>query len=205
MTQPMINLAGEGYLDLAVLRRLSADAGFLPSEEYGRQGKNFIDKRLGNWNAAAAHAPWLVLRDLDSDSTCAGDLAARLLPKKSELMCFRIAVREIESWLLADQQACIDGLGFRAIDLQALSDTYHDAKGLLLAAARRSRIRDIREGLVERMKSGAIVEGALYNTLLTNFVVEVWRPDIAERRNGSLRKARQRLAELLIKARASSP
>ncbi len=201
MSRPTISLAGEGYLDLAVLRRLANDAGFQPSEEYGRQGKNFIDKRLANWNAAAAHAPWLVLRDLDADAVCAGDLASRLPPNKSGLMCFRIAVREIESWLLADQQACVDALGFRVVDLATAFDTRKDAKGLLLTAARRSRLRDIREGLVERLKSGTLVEGALYNTLLTNFMVEVWRPDVAEKNNDSLRKARQRLAELAVTAR----
>jgi hypothetical protein len=199
MSRPQIKLAGEGHLDLAVLRRLASDAGFSPAEEYGIKGKGFINQRLPNWNKAAHHAPWLVLRDLDRDAECAGDLVGRLLPVRSRYMCFRIAVSTVESWLLADREACVEHLGLRASDIPVSVEGAMDAKLALLQAARRARSADVRQGLVAISKQGRLAEGDTYNAILSSFVVKNWRPKKAERSSSSLRKARQRLAELALR------
>ena len=98
----VVKLAAEGIVDFAVLRRLSREAGLLPGEEYGGRGKSHFDQRIPGYNLAAKIEPWLTARDLDKDAECAGKLAREILPKPAKLMCFRIVVRSVEAWLMAD-------------------------------------------------------------------------------------------------------
>jgi hypothetical protein len=55
-------------------------------------------------NRAARFSPWIVLVDLDLDAECAPPLRKSWLSKPSHYMCFRIAVRAIEAWLMADRE-----------------------------------------------------------------------------------------------------
>lgn len=196
MSRPPIRLAGEGHLDLAVLNRLACDAGFEPAESYGRRGKSFVDQRLAAWNTAAQWQPWLVLRDLDQDAECAGALRESLVPRLANFMCFRIAVPEVENWLLADHDGCITHLGFRDHDIPEVIDEIVEPKQILLQAAAKSANEDIRDGVVVRPRGGKLEEGDNYNALLSAFVTRNWRPRIAATRCNSLRRARIRLAEL---------
>ena len=49
----------------------------------------------------------LVVRDLNSDAICAAQFL-KGKPSPSKWMCCRIAVRELESWLLADRVGFAD-------------------------------------------------------------------------------------------------
>src|SRR5687768_12681237 len=97
-----VSIAVEGQSDVAVVERVLAFVGCSIDAIYGRVGKAQIDSSLHGYNNAARFAPWLVLRDLDSDAACPSALARQLLPAPATWMRFRIAVREVESWLLAD-------------------------------------------------------------------------------------------------------
>ena len=59
--------------------------------------------------------PWVVIRDLDQDDrgTCLPELRSRLLggTGPSDGMCFRLAVRSIEAWLMADHEGFVDHFG----------------------------------------------------------------------------------------------
>ena len=46
-----------------------------------------------------------MLVDLDDDADCAAALCADRLPDPAPHLCFRVAVREMETWLLADREA----------------------------------------------------------------------------------------------------
>ena len=66
-----LTLVVEGNLDEWVCRRLLADAGLEAGAVYGRHGKNYIDRKMAAWCAAADRSPfepWFVLRDLDQDA-----------------------------------------------------------------------------------------------------------------------------------------
>ena len=104
MTVPVVKLAAEGVVDIAVCRRLLRAVGMEPGDEYGLRGKDHLDRRLAGYNAAAAFGPWIVARDLDSDAQCAAELAGRLLPNPAQYMRLRIVVRSVEAWLLSDPE-----------------------------------------------------------------------------------------------------
>ncbi len=196
MTVTAVTLAAEGALDLAVLRRLALDAGLTPGREYGRQGKSQIDKRLLSYNAAARHEPWIVLRDLDMDRECAALLVAELLPAPAPLMIFRIAVREVEAWLLSDTNQFKAAFKVAARDIPALPEGLDRPKVALLDAVSRSTNREIRSAMVTRLPNGSITNGPEYNALLEEFAGAAWQPKVAATRAPSLAKARRRIQEL---------
>lgn len=92
-------------MDEAVLRRLVHDAGGEVGPIHGKNGKNKLDQGIEGYNKAAQYNPWSVLRDLDHDALCPVCLRKELLPELAPQMCFRIAVRAVESWLMADRKA----------------------------------------------------------------------------------------------------
>ena len=111
------DLAVEGVVDKAVGARLLADQGAELRTAYIKNGKGQIDAKLPAYNAAARHSAWLVLRDLDFDAACAPALARAKLPRPAPFMAFRIAVREIEAWLLAD---CVNLGTFLGISMRLI-------------------------------------------------------------------------------------
>lgn len=104
--RPMVvTLAVEGRTDEAVGKRLLVHGGHDVGPVYGLKGKDYLDTKLRGYNNAARFSPWLVLRDLDNDASCAPPLRARLLPATSARMRLHIVVRAVESWLIADHEA----------------------------------------------------------------------------------------------------
>ena len=99
-----ISAAVEGIVDEAVARTLILFAGGSPGPVYGKQGKPFLQQRICGYNTAAQHAPWIVLVDLDTDHNCAPMLCVSWLPQLASRLCFRVAVRAVEAWLLADAE-----------------------------------------------------------------------------------------------------
>ncbi|MEM2914452.1 MAG: hypothetical protein QXH91_03500, partial [Candidatus Bathyarchaeia archaeon] len=100
-----ISCAVEGTIDEAVLKKLIESSGATVKTIYGKQGKEFLKKNLNAYNNAAQHIPLIVLVDLDAQFKCAPELRKQWLPTPSTFMCFRVAVRKIEAWLLADREA----------------------------------------------------------------------------------------------------
>jgi hypothetical protein len=190
-----ISLVGEGRLDIAVLSRLVVDAGFETGETFGLRGKSDIDQKIAKYNVAARFSPWAVLRDLDDDATCAGEVRATLLPSPADQMCFRLAVRQVEAWLLADADrfAAHFSTNWRlpASDVDVLSVP----KTVVLEALSRSTSRTTRNVTV-RIVNGARVVGPEYTNELVGFVMTRWRPATAAKHSRSLKMARLRLAEL---------
>jgi hypothetical protein len=45
--------------------------------------------------------------DLDSDTGCAPPLCEQWIPGPAPFLCFRVAVREVEAWLMADAEDAI--------------------------------------------------------------------------------------------------
>ena len=188
----VVTVAAEGPTDFPVLRRLLSEAGHQIAFTYGGSGKQALDRDLGGYNAAARFTPWLVLRDLDHDEPCASALAGRLLPSPAPHMRLRIAVRETESWLMADAEALAEFLSVSPASIPLAPDALNDPKGELVNLARRSRRRDIREDMAPRPGFTAVV-GPAYGSRLAEFVRMHWRPSVAAERSPSLRRTLQRL------------
>jgi hypothetical protein len=199
---PSLSGAAEGDLDEAVLHRLVHQAGFSLANVYGRQGKASLLRALRGYNAAARHASWVVLVDLDRDCECAPPCVQRWLPDPAPHMCFRIAVRSIEAWLLADGDRIAAFLGVHPAHVPHDPDTLADPKRALVDLARRSRRRALRDEIVPRDGSGRSV-GPLYTTRMIEFIQDEatgWRVDHALGVSDSLNRCVERLRRFAEKA-----
>ena len=173
--------------DVPVLTRVLGLVGCSIDVVHGQRGKAEIDKSIGGYNSAARFSPWVVLRDLDSDAPCAADLVLRTLPASSQWMRLRIAVRAVESWLLADAEALSDFLRVRRAIVPPDPDGLADPKGTLVNIARRSRLRAIRQDMVPEVGMTSRV-GPAYSSRITEFARTRWRPEVARERSDSLRR-----------------
>lgn len=100
-----VNVLVEGMQDEAVAKKLLMHVGLEIGTVYGRSGKPHLLKRIGAYNKAAYYAPWFVLVDLDMDAQCPSHALTQWLSEPAAQMRFRIAVRSIEAWLLADRES----------------------------------------------------------------------------------------------------
>ena len=188
MPLPVLSAAVEGVVDEAVVRRLISHAGGDTGTVYGRRGKPYLKQRIGGFNQAARHAPWVILVDLDNDAHCAAILRAEWLPNPAPQLCFRIALREVETWLLADREAAARFLSVAKNRVPQDPESVTKPKEFVVNLARRSRRRDIREDMVPRPGSGRAV-GPAYTSRLAEFASTRWRPPFASERSDSLRRA----------------
>src|SRR5262245_20641352 len=192
-----ISAAVEGVVDQAVVRTLILFAGAGPGPVYGKQGKPFLQQRIRGYNAAAKHAPWIVLVDLDRDFDCAPPLCASWLLHPGPNLCFRIAVRAVEAWLLADSERFAHFLGISRSRVPADPEALDDPKTAVVALARDSRRRDIREDIVPRHGSGRSV-GPAYASRLIEFASPSWRPNVVAQQAESLRRAIECVKRLAV-------
>ena len=200
MANPVtISAAVEGILDEAVFRRLMKDLGAVPGTVYGKSGKSFLLGKLQTYNQAARFNPWVILVDLDHDQDCAPPFKESCLPNPAPFMYFRIAVREIESWLLADRERLAKFLGVTIQRIPHNPEELDSPKSAMVDLARRSRRRDIRENMVPRAGSGRKI-GPAYTSVLIKFAGDArkgWRPHIAARESDSLSRCLHRLKGLI--------
>lgn len=197
-TMPM-TLAVEGDLDEVVLTRLVRRQGGEIGSVYGLRGKGYLRQKLRGYNNAANFAPWIVLMDLNGDAPCAPTFAADTLVSPSAGMRLRIAVRSVESWLMADREHFARFLGVSVRDVPQNPELEANPKARLLDLARQSRKTTVKSELLPRRGSTARV-GPLYNLRLSEYASSThrgWRPQIAAKRSESLRRCMDAIDSLL--------
>jgi hypothetical protein len=194
-----IRLAVEDALSESVLRRLLAGRSvrYEVSAVYRRGGFGYLKKQAPGFNNAAKACPFLLLTDLDTHA-CPPDLLREWLGSPPhEHFLLRVAVREVESWLLADTIALREYLGVKQPLKIVSPETVPDPKGTLLRTALGARPRMMRDALVwQDRKSGQILQGPDYNGALAEFVTKHWNPTLARRRCPSLARLLTALARL---------
>ena len=184
----VISAAVEGIVDEAVVRKLIAHTGATPGAVYGKQGKASLRQKIAGYNNAAQRMPWIVLVDLDHDDDCAPSLRNAWLSRPAPYLCFRVAVCEVEAWLLADAGQLAGFLSVARSRLPPNPERLTDPKTTMVNLARSSRRRAVQEDMVPRKGSGRQV-GPAYSSRLIEFVSSSWQPDVAARRSDSLRRA----------------
>jgi hypothetical protein len=172
--------------------------GLTPARVLGRSGKDALLRALQGYNAAARHLPWFVLMDLDNINDCAGQVRGQLLPDQAPHMCFRIAVVEVEAWILADNRNTGEFLGVSPALLPLDPDALPDPKQALVNLARRSSRRVIREGLAPRPGSGTSI-GPTYVSDLREYALSKWDPHEAALNSPSLARALSDLRRLTLR------
>ncbi|MFN0305933.1 MAG: hypothetical protein ACKVQU_36900 [Burkholderiales bacterium] len=192
-------LATEDALSETVGRRIVDDtgSGLAVCQLLRRDGFGYLRARLRNFCEIARHTPVLLLTDLDTKE-CPATLIedwsrGDAIPKR---LLIRVAVRQVESWLLADRDGMARLLKISVRQLPRDPDALPDAKRSLLQLAQRAP-RAIRDDLVA--ESGATAaQGLGYNAVLSNFVRTSWDPSQAELFSHSLARARMRVSELAV-------
>lgn len=192
----VVTAATEGIIDEAVVCRLIREVGAEPGTVYGKNGKPQLRQRILGYNNAAQFTPWVVLVDLDADAECAPPLRSEWLPNPARYMCFRVAVREVEAWLLSDIANLAKFLRISAALLPQSAESLVNPKQEMVNLARRSRRREIREDMVPRPGSGREV-GPAYASRLIEFAENSWTPLGAAAKSESLRRAIQCLQTLV--------
>lgn len=191
----LISAAAEGDVDAAVLGRLVAHAGGRLGQVYGKKGKDHLLKRLSGFANGARLAPWLVLIDLDNDFDCPPPALAAWLPATPNRLCLRVAVRQVEAWLLADRERVAAFLRVPVSRVPERPEELDDPKTSMVNLARRSRSRAIAQHMTPRPGSGRNV-GPAYASRPIEFVGSPdcgWRPQVAAESADSLRRAMARI------------
>jgi len=191
-----ISLALEGDTDEPVALKLLAHAGAAPGPVHGRTGKADLKRRIRGFAAAAQHSPWLVLVDLDHEFGCAANLRAAWLPTSPPHLPFRVAVRAIEAWLLADAQAIARFLRVSHKVVPADPEHLPQPKRVLVDLAGRSSSREVRDAMQPRAGSGRAV-GPLYASKIIEFARDHWSVARAATRSDSLARAVRCLERLV--------
>ncbi|MDD2773241.1 MAG: hypothetical protein PHP45_06055 [Elusimicrobiales bacterium] len=186
----VVNLVVEDRLSEAVLKRIMNDFKLYPGTSFGLQGNGYIKKRIHAFQQAARYTPYIVLTDLD-DNPCPPQLihswlgAAIVEPK----FLFRIAVREIETWLLADKPNITSYLGVSEHCIpNDVERQISNPKEFLIDLAKRSRKKDIKEDIAPSNRSSAKY-GKNYNGALIKFVSQIWNYNTAKHHSPSLDSA----------------
>lgn len=193
-----IYLAVEDDLSEWVLRRLLSErpAGYAVGAVLQRRGAGYLRKNCGAFNNMARACPVLMLTDLDQHD-CPPSLIQQWLPHpKHRHFLLRVAVREVEAWLLADQVALAGFLALRGGGRSSDPESLADPKACLLRMAASCPQRNRREALVRRDTGGQLRQGPAYNSTLAAFVNHAWRPEVAALACTSLRRAGAALAWL---------
>ncbi|MBM0169428.1 hypothetical protein [Altererythrobacter sp. C41] len=179
-------IAGESELDLSVAHKILSHFGYEVYGSFNKGGHAKLDANLPGYANASQQCPWLVLRDMDA-AECPVSLADQLIPNRHNYqnLLFRVVVREIESWILADRAVFANFLGISQVHIPAQPESVEKPKQTLMALAAHSRHRRLREGLIPREGSGARV-GPEYNAILQKFVTSHWDAVRASDRADSL-------------------
>ncbi|MEV4646069.1 hypothetical protein [Saccharopolyspora sp. NPDC049357] len=196
MNQVMV--AVEGISDEGAVRSILREFNLTVHLTLGRNGKAALLSKISAYNDSAKYMPWFVLVDLDSPDTCIVEKLRQWMPNPSEYMLFRVAVSELEAWLLADREAIAQFLGVSVDRVPRNPDSLKDPKQEIINLARRSRRREIREGLVPRQGSGVAI-GPTYASDIRNFGESMWRPKVAAEESPSLSRCLRRVEELANK------
>lgn len=193
----LIDILIEGLLDEAVAHKLISYSGHTPGVSFGKRGLGYLQQRLPGFNARASYgSPILVLVDfMDTGLDCPPAVAAQWMPERSTRLLLRVAVREIESWLLADREGMAGFLGLSPALLPGSPETLRDPKQTLVNLARRSRRKAVRAALAPAPGISATV-GPEYVATLQEFVAKQWRIEAARTVAPSLDRCLVRLAEL---------
>lgn len=185
----VINLVFEDALSEFVLLKLLHEFGnkYIHGVSYNSHGFGNIKSKINGFNEACITVPFLVLTDLDNvdcpviliDSWFAKPIHANMI--------FRIAVREVESWLLADIEGMANYLGIPENRFTANPELLQDPKLMLMQLVRKSRRGGLKKDILPINNNASI--GPNYNGRLMEFVENYYNIGRARERSESLNRA----------------
>lgn len=180
----------EDELTASIIKRLfkEFESDIAISTEINAHGFGRIKKSILNYNRAARHTAFFIVTDLDQKE-CAASLIKDWFcsVEKEPQLLFRIAVHEIDAWVLADKTGIAKLLNVSSDLIPQEPESILDPKNLLMQLAKKSKSREIREDFPPKDKYAH--QGPLYNILLTSFVKDNWDLYEAMQHSESLTRA----------------
>jgi|SRR5579862_5459621 len=199
MSDPIpLNVAVEDELTQSLLVKVLATipTRYATRTFYSRGGNGYLRKNINGFNLAARGIPFLIGTDLDRYACPAALIQDWLLQPKHHNLLLRVAVREAETWVLADKENFAGFLGVRPALIREDVESIPDPKSELIQIARRARRRELREDICPPPGSTRRV-GPNYNARLSAFVQQLWDPNEARKRATSLARTIDRLIGFL--------
>ncbi|HOY71237.1 MAG TPA: hypothetical protein PL131_11430 [Methylotenera sp.] len=194
-----VAIVGEDELSLAILTKLLNNYQTDACIEYSFLARGFgnIKTNISKYINASQVLPHVILTDLDN-YTCARSLFTdwniTVIPPRC---LFRIAVKEVEAWILSDRQGVADLLGIQLNKIPPYPEQVQDPKEVFLNLAKKSRRKGLSAELVSK-NSANIMIGPLYNFRMCEFVRNSWNVELAIQNSNSLSKAVSRITELQL-------
>jgi hypothetical protein len=184
MTDPLY-VAVKGATDRAVIERILAHLDIQPDDVKVAGGVVNLKQWLPAYNSMAKSLACLVVIDLDRHP-CPVDYQHELVPHPNDGLYLRIAVREIEAWIMADAERLADFLRVPVSRFPADPDAEDDPKKRLIDIARRIKQKKLREAMVPGPSAATAKVGPGYVTEITRFLRVHWRPAVARQYSDSL-------------------
>jgi len=161
------------------------------SNYFPGRGFGWIKNNVNSFNLASAKATYVVIVDLDNDTCPSEKIRSWLDNPKNENLIFRIAVREIESWIVGDTQNFAKFLHIHENKLKTRVDGIADPKKYIFNLVSESNIKQLK-GICPN--PGARI-GPNYNEKLVKFIFSSWEPSLAMSNSPSLKRSINRLNE----------
>jgi hypothetical protein len=167
----------------------------------GPAGIGYIRSKWKGFYEASKGSPYLIMIDLDSNE-CAPSLRKEMgVPSNTMNFIFHIAVREIETWILADIRNFLAYFKIPSsisVKFPNNLEDIPDPKEFLISLIKHSTKREYIRAIVPESGSTARV-GKYYNTYLIDFVQKRWDIDTARDKSESLRKFIDELKKLIVR------
>lgn len=177
-------------ISMKILRRFNIGI------RYTIRGKGNVSLRqkAPEFNRSANGIDIFLLTDLDSAQNCPPGLIRTWIrgPLNPRFM-FRVAVMEVESWVMADRIGFSSFLSIPLHRIPSPTDDILNPKEFLVSLARRSQKKIVREALVPAPGVNLSI-GPVYNEFLSEFVQDYWDLQRAASVSPSLKRTLDRLS-----------
>ena len=181
-------LAVEDTLSEAVSTKILASLGIDISQRLGLKGKGYLQSKAPSLNQTAKGFPVFMLTDQDAPSQCPPQLVQDWTKGERHARFFlRVAVMEVESWIMADRRGFADFLSIPFNRIPEDTDVILRPKEFLVSLARLSKKTRLRQEIVPPPGATSKV-GPAYNSRLGEFVHSRWSVNLAAAVSVSLQR-----------------
>lgn len=184
----ILNFVFEDDLSEAVMIKIAKHFGdkFYIGNSYNGQGFGYIKTNINGFNQAASSVPFFVLTDLDNHECPPTLISNWLKRKKHPNLLFRVAVREVEAWLLADKAGFSRFTGINIQSLPSNPESFLNPKKTLIDIIQKSKKRSIKNDILPISNNASV--GPNYNGRLIEFVNSIWSIERAKINSQSLQR-----------------
>lgn len=198
MSKAFVTLIFEDDLSEAVMTKILMQFSdkYEIHHSYPGQGFGYLKTNIKGFNQASIVHPHFMLTDLDRYECPMALIDDWIDFELADNFIFRIAVCEVESWVLADREALSRYFNVSLTNFPYKPDLEPDPKKTLIQLAKRSNKREIREGIVPINHNATI--GPNYNGCLSEFVFKFWSLERAILNSESLKRTYIKLRDFNI-------